>query len=274
VGALVYRCAAADAAFVRLCAEHAAETLGPVVARERLLVRSGDRERVLLEAGERRLRRLALDLHDGPLQHLAGLRGEIALLRTQARSHLDDGGGEVAARLVGRLDDLEARTVAADDLLRDICRSIVAPAVPGNAVDRLLHDEASRFASETGRRVDLTTSGDLAELTHSASLAVIRIVQEALSNVREHSGARTVHIRVDGAPDEIRLEVHDDGCGFEPESTMRLASARGRLGLAGMAERARLLGGTFTILSSPGGPTRIVAAFPRWRPLARANDDR
>jgi signal transduction histidine kinase len=269
VGALVYRAPAAEVELARLCAVSAAEALGPVVLRERMLVRSSDRERVLLESGERRLRRLALDLHDGPLQHLAGLRGEIALLRTQARNHLDSRDLDIAARLVARLDDLEARTVAADDLLRDICKSIVAPAISGKPLETTLRDEAAAFAALTSTEIDVETTGDLDELTNSARLAIVRIVQEALNNVREHSGAHLVRVLVEGTREAIRFEVVDDGCGFEPEPTMRLAAARGRLGLAGIVERARLLGGTVTLESAPGGPTRVIAMLPRWRPLSR-----
>lgn len=268
LGAIVFRAAARDHDAARRAAEEAAAALAPVLARERLLVRAADHERVLLDTGERRLRRLALDLHDGPLQHLAGLRYEIALLRAQAQARV--GEHEVAHLLAARLDDVEARTVGADDLLRDICKSIVGPAIPDKPLDLTLREEAAAFAARTDADVDLDLHGGLDDLTPSARLTLVRIVQEALSNVHEHSGAEHVRITVDGGADAVRAQIVDDGCGFDSESTLAAAVRDGRLGLAGIVERARLLGGTATISSTSGGPTRIEVVLPRWRPLARS----
>jgi signal transduction histidine kinase len=268
LGAIVFRAAARDVGIARAAAEEAAETLAPVLARERMLVRAADQERVLLETGERRLRRLALDLHDGPLQDLAGLRFEIALLRAQAQERA--GEDEVARLLAARLDDVEARTVGADDLLRDICKSIVGPAIPDKPLELTLREEAGAFAVLTDADVDLDLNGSLDDLTPSARLALVRIVQEALTNVREHSAAGHVRITVHGAAEAVRAEIVDDGSGFDAESTLAAAVRDGRLGLAGIVERARLLGGTATISSRDGGPTRIEVVLPRWRPLARS----
>jgi signal transduction histidine kinase len=62
----------------------------------------------------------------------------------------------------------------------------------------------------------------------------------------------------------IRAEISDDGCGFDTESTLVRAARAGRLGLVGMHERVRMLGGRTEIVSRPGGPTVISATLPRW----------
>ncbi len=60
----------------------------------------------------------------------------------------------------------------------------------------------------------------------------------------------------------------DDGMGFEVERALAKAAQRGRLGLVGIAERTRMLGGTFDLESAPGGPTTLRFTLPRWEPLA------
>jgi signal transduction histidine kinase len=75
-----------------------------------------------------------------------------------------------------------------------------------------------------------------------------------------------VTVTVGAGPEELRAEVTDDGHGFEVEPTLVQAARGGRLGLVGMSERVRLLEGRLDVESRPGGPTRIAATIPRWRP--------
>jgi signal transduction histidine kinase len=110
-------------------------------------------------------------------------------------------------------------------------------------------------------------SGNLEGLTTSQRIALVRIVQEALSNVREHSGASRVSVAVGVRRNHIWAEIEDDGHGFEVEPTLVRAARNGRLGLVGMGERARLLGGRFDVVSRRGGPTMVSVVFPPWRPL-------
>ena len=100
----------------------------------------------------------------------------------------------------------------------------------------------------------------------------MRIVQESLSNIREHSQAREVRVVVSGERDRLIAEIVDDGCGFDVAATLLDAGRRGRLGLVGVSERARLLGGTCEIHSEPGGPTRVAVELPRWRPEAPVSE--
>ncbi len=94
-------------------------------------------------------------------------------------------------------------------------------------------------------------------------------MQEAISNIREHSRAPHARVHVHADDHEISISVWDDGVGFGPRRSR--ASQQGRLGLVGMRERTRLLHGTLLIDSRPGGPTALEARLPRWRPaVARA----
>lgn len=89
-----------------------------------------------------------------------------------------------------------------------------------------------------------------------------RIAQEALRNVKRHSQATEAVVRVKVTPDKVKLEVVDNGCGFElPEILSDFATTR-RLGLIGMHERARLLGGSFSVNSEPGKGTVAAVEVP------------
>jgi signal transduction histidine kinase len=110
--------------------------------------------------------------------------------------------------------------------------------------------------------------GDFSAMTASQKIAVIRVVQEACANVREHSGAASVEIVLTASRSCVDLQITDDGDGFEVARTLQDAAQRGRLGLVGGSERVRLLGGTFDVRSRVGGPTTVSVTVPRWQPLA------
>ena len=95
-----------------------------------------------------------------------------------------------------------------------------------------------------------------------------RVLQEALTNVTRHAGARRVRVRLERDETTVELRVRDDGVGFEPGAVHRGATAAKRrsLGLQGMRERAALLGGAVHLESKPGKGTMITARIPVRRP--------
>ena len=133
-----------------------------------------------------------------------------------------------------------------------------------------LRDEAAAFASRSGIAVDIDVTGIFANLTASQRFALAAVVREALANVREHSRASQARLRVRATAACIRATVVDDGRGFDVERALVAAAARGRLGLVGMSERVRLLGGHLAVDSRPGGPTTITVTLPRWEPVKAA----
>jgi signal transduction histidine kinase len=111
-------------------------------------------------------------------------------------------------------------------------------------------------------RVELTVVGDASELAAGPSLAVYRIAQEALANVQKHARAGSVHVRLRFLADAVRLDVSDDGCGFDSASAVQADASRIGLGLPGMRERASIVGGSVEVSSQPGGGTRVSARIP------------
>lgn len=218
---------------------------------------SGERELALLESSERRLVRLGFDLHDGALQDLAALAIELQLFRTQMAANAD--------RLVlGRVDDFAARVDAIERDLRELARSLSAPALADTPLPELVRSEVDALAA-AGVRVTYEIHGSVEWFTPSLRIALIRLVQAAFENIRLHSGARAAGLTITSDASRVRLEIVDDGEGFEVEPTPGAAARRGRLGLAGMRERIRLLDGRFDVSSRLGGPTTISVVVPRWR---------
>jgi signal transduction histidine kinase len=217
----------------------------------------------VLEATERRLARLGFDLHDGPLQDLSALAGEVRHLAEQVASVVPADRTEL---LLGRFDDVLGRITSLDADIRELVRSLEPPSLSDRPIREALEAEVRSFRDGGEAGATLAVSGTLDDLTRSQRIAVLRIVQEALTNVREHSGATVVEVSVTEEPEHIRVGIVDNGRGFDPQAALSQAERQGRLGLVGMGERVRLLGGSFSIESAPGGPTGVTALVPRWRP--------
>ena len=121
------------------------------------------------------------------------------------------------------------------------------------ALQWLAADVEKRFGIE----VRMSVIGDERRLPPDAELLLFRIAQEALHNVWKHSGASQTCLVVEFGDDTVGLSVQDNGAGFEvPERAGDLAE-QGKLGLAGMQERARLLGATLNLESRPGEGTTV-----------------
>jgi len=222
--------------------------LGPAASNERLLVRLG------------------LDLHDGPLQQVYVLAQDVRLLREQVVMLV---GSEHREPVVGRFADLESQLAELHQDLRDLAHSLE----PRSLLEQPLPDAVGRELAALNRRTGISTSialeGTFDALSASQRIALLRILQEALSNIRQHSGSREVAVTLHDAADGVRMEIRDDGHGFDPASVAD-EGGDGGIGLAGMRERLRLLGGRLEIESAPGGPTVVRAALPRWTPPSAA----
>ncbi len=201
---------------------------------------------------EQALRRISADLHDGPGQALA-----LALLRLDAlqapcesvancmRAHLDFGTVHSAVR--DALADL--RAISAGLRLPELERLTLA-----EVANRAIDDHERRGGARVRR-----TIGDLPEHAPlEIKIALLRTLQEALSNATRHGRAADISVDVCASFDRLSLKVADRGPGFEPE----VAERSGRLGLAGMRERAELLGGSFEVQSVLGSGTTVNVSWP------------
>lgn len=222
-----------------------------------------ERERVLLDSSERRIARLAFDLHDGPLQTVAALAADVR----HFRAHL---GGVVLdhhrQRVLGCVDDLEARLVALDEELRELLHDQGSSLTASRPFVDILREEVAAHDLHVAAPTELVLEGEFGNLTGSQGIVLVRFVQEALANVRAHSGAETVEVSVRGHDGYVEASVVDDGRGFEVEPTLARATKDRRFGLIGMRERARFIGGDLSLDSRKGGPTALSLVVPGVRP--------
>jgi signal transduction histidine kinase len=242
----------------------ATAALGPVVEREQLLEYSAEREGALVGSAERRLMRLGFDLHDGPIQNVLALSADVRLLQQQVYPFVLE---EYREQAFGRFEDLTARLTELDRELRELAHSLETKSVISRPLGEILHREIENFSERTGIRVSLEIRGEPDSLSSAQRITVFRAIQEALNNIREHSGATSVVARLRARRSAIEVQIIDDGMGFEVERALAKAAQRGRLGLVGIAERVRMVGGTFELESAPGGPTTLKLTLPRWEPL-------
>jgi signal transduction histidine kinase len=247
--------------------------LAGALALDRLMARNASDERALVEGGERRLVRLGFDLHDGPLQELLMLGEDLRLFREQLVTVLGTQGREALLR--GRLDDLDARLVALEGGLRRISTSLHASVQIDRPFAQALDELFDAFVSRCSVVPQLRLEGDAEAISPSQRIALLSVVGEALNNVREHaSTANEVSVAIAFGPAGVSVKVVDDGRGFDVEAALLRAARRGRMGLAGMHERVRLLGGHCVVDSRPGGPTSVSLSLPRWEPLTAATPKR
>jgi len=221
--------------------------------------RLSDLTRRLIEVQEAERQRLARELHDELGQGLSLLHATLDHALRQGPESL---GGHVreareqAKRLIGLVQDfsLNLRPLLLNHL--GLLPALVSC--------------FDRFAARVGLHVEFQHHGvEDQRFSPSIETAVFRIVQEALTNVTRHAGVNAAIVRVWRNPSGLFAQIEDQGRGFDPTATAALPDV---LGLRGIQERSRLLGGQVTIESQPGAGTSITVEFPL--PAADENDPR
>jgi len=208
----------------------------------------------ITRAQEHERERIARELHDDTVQSL--------LLIAQRLDHLGscrrlDAAGRTAEELKLRAEVLQTlanlRRLTQDLRPRILDDLGLVPALEWLADD--LVDQCKVQAS-----VDVKNS--LPELSQEAQLLLFRIAQEALRNVGKHSAAKRASISLRPYDNRVEMTITDDGKGFVPPKDISDLAVMGKLGLLGMYERARLLGGSFHIRSEPGQGTTVAVELP------------
>ena len=226
----------------------AVEEIDRLAASFRGLLRRIDAERkrsgrLVIRAQEEERRRLARDLHDEVNQALTAI-----LLRLEALN-------QVAPDAADELAELKKLVNQAMAELLHLARTLRPTALDDHGLVPAIESQLRRFSAQTGVHAELRTHGDPSALDSDQEIVIYRVAQEALSNVAQHASARNVEIELT-ANGRVELKVRDDGRGFDP------GVGRDSLGLSGMAERARLLGGKLDVDSKPGGGTALTLEVP------------
>jgi len=198
--------------------------------------------------------RISRELHDDAAQVLATLSRDLDSLIT--------GEKKLAKPVVARLEKLHDMADSALEGVRrysqDLRPSILDDLGLVPALEWLMADLEKGYGMAT--KVGIT--GSRRRLAPEQELTVFRIAQEVLSNIRRHSQASTVEMTLDFGTDALTLVISDNGQGFNmPKRTSDLALS-GKLGMIGMRERARLIGGTLIVQSEPGSGTTVTLRIP------------
>jgi signal transduction histidine kinase len=235
--------------FERRAKEHAAE-LEAANAQVRILS-----ER-LQKARDEEGTRIARELHDSTGQLLAALSLNLCQARESSSNPATIEKLGEGLRLVDEMSDQ----------LHSISRSLRPPLLEQTSLEGAIAWLVQTFPARSGIKVTADVEIDLGGLTPEQEVAIFRIVQESLTNIQRHSQSPTATVRIARLPGEIRVEVRDKGIGFQGAARRSPRGAPGSgLGIAGMRERLRHLGGRLKIESSASG-TAVLASLP----LARA----
>jgi|GEM_PF-2852860 len=204
--------------------------------------------RALIRAQEEERARIALDLHDNVLQDISA-----AILR-----HETIFGYDAKMKAQGKeITDLLRNIVMS---VRMICHGLHPPELdrygPVGSIGRLCDD----ITEQTDIATDFSCSG-MREMKFfpETSVNMYRLVQEALNNIRKHSGASRASVRLIASHPLVIIIIDDNGRGFDMEEALDRASDERHMGIRGMQERVKLVRGKMTIRTSPGQGTKIVA---------------
>ena len=207
----------------------------------------------LLQLQDEERRRIARELHDSIGQMLAALSMNLSGVQAD----------------LNRLTKTAVAITDSEDLVQEMCKEV-------RTISHLIHppllDEAGLssalrwyvdgFSQRSKIAVDLDCPNDFGRLPREMETAIFRLVQECLTNIHRHSGSATAKIRLHHSDHEVVVEVEDKGNGIPAEKLHQMASAGiAGVGITGMRERVRQLGGSLEINSSDTG-TAIVARLP------------
>ena len=208
----------------------------------------------LLNLRDEERRRLARDLHDSVGQLLAGAAMNLALFR-QAESEIDP----AQAKLLSEISGLLGQSLKE---VRTLSYLLHPPLLDEAGLASALQWYVTGFAERSQIKVNLQVPEDLGRFRQELELAVFRIVQETLTNIHRHSGSPTATITVSKSAEQVRIKVEDQGKGMAlPLVNTGAERNTPGVGLSGIRERVRQLGGQMKIRSGQGG-TAVEVLFP------------
>ncbi len=209
-----------------------------------------DLNRHLIQAQEEERRRISLELHDQLGQELALLSIRIEQLKQKAP--------ESQAQLGEQLQELGEKSKEIASRVQTLSHQLHPPQLVHLGLVAASRSLCHEVSESTDIQIDFSHLDVSRSIPQEVSTCLYRVLQESLTNVVKHSGAKTAQVELAGSPSEIQLEILDSGVVFDPEST----GSRGGLGLISMRERLSLLGGELLIESRPSGNTWIKARLP------------
>ena len=207
----------------------------------------------LLQSQDDERRRIARELHDSVGQMLAALTMNLSAVRADI---------ERVARTATTLTDSEGLVQEMSTEVRTISHLLHPPLLDEAGLSSAVRWYLDGFAQRSNIKVDLDLPADFGRLSRELETAIFRVVQECLTNIHRHSGSSIAKVRLRQSDGEVLVEVGDRGKGIPPEKQDEMASGgTPGVGIRGMRERLRQLGGALEIASNGTG-TVVLARFP------------
>ena len=217
----------------------------------------GELFRRVVAAQEAERQRVARDLHDETGQSLTaigmGLRGLSGRLSGRNKEALNT------------LHKLESMTADSLKELQRLMTDLRPSHLDDLGLSAALRWYSTKVQEHSALHIRVDIHGEECDLDDAVKITIFRIIQESLNNVIKHARATHVNIHLHFEEKNVRINVFDNGIGFDRDQVQQRRSSRPSLGLAGMEERAGLLGGTVTVQSRPGYGTEIEALIPYHR---------
>lgn len=207
----------------------------------------------VLAAQEEERKRISRDLHDEVGQALTAVNVAVAMLKRQAAGDL------AFERKVAEAETLLAQSM---ETVHRFARELRPALLDHLGLHSALRAHLATFSRQTGIEVELVAHPALARIDGQRGEALFRVAQEALSNVYKHAQATKVKIEFTLAGDTLRMAIADNGRAFSVPEKIGGHKRSGRLGLLGMQERLRLVGGNLAVDSTPGRGTCVQAELP------------
>jgi signal transduction histidine kinase len=207
----------------------------------------------LLQLQDDERRRIARELHDSVGQMLAALNMNLSAVAADI---------ERLAKTASMVTDSAALVGELSKEIRTISHLLHPPLLDEAGLSSALRWYVDGFVERSQIKVDLDIAPDLGRLPRELETAIFRIVQECLTNVHRHSGSPTARIRIGYQGHEVRVEVRDEGKGIPAEKRRAIASTGiPGVGIRGMRERVRQLGGVLEV-NSDGNGTNVMVSLP------------
>lgn len=204
--------------------------------------------RQAVSARETERERLSRELHDGVLQDLCAVARDLKALEAQGEDRT-------------RVAPLIAQSNESVQTLRAICHDLRPPLLSNNPL-LALKALVDRLDAQSPAPIHIEVSTEDLWVSEEAALAIYRIAQEAIHNALQHADASEIAVRLTQYPDKLRMTVTDDGRGIPDSTDLRRFVAEGQFGLAGMRERASMIGGTLDVQSAPDYGTAVILEIP------------
>jgi signal transduction histidine kinase len=207
----------------------------------------------ILSAQEEERKRISRELHDEIGQALTAINVKLAALEKEAKVN--------TAGLKNHIASTRRLVEQSMDTVHRFARELRPPLLDDLGLIPALHSWVKEFTRRTRIPIHVGVFAGIERLNGDKRTVLYRVAQEALANVAKHAQATLVKVSIRRAGGVVRMEIHDNGKSFQVERAL-FAKRITRLGLLGMRERVEMVGGTFTVESSPATGTTIRAQIP------------